>query len=686
MEPTPQPIRPVLQVLDFGGIRQERASAPDTMFLNSGRRIYVIGDIDGRFRPRTNPYDLYAFGGPHPEDVLAEKLQGVWAQPVKGFSRYSFAVETGGETWDLDEAEHFTQAVTHASFDFRRAGLYASRRDFAALDLPVLFSSLYLENESEQSQHVRLIFRAHFDLEDAWFTQLGEARNAGENAAVEDGLLVARSQVLPEEWAAAAGCDVPTTAVHVLDGGVGEMVFDLALAPGEARVLTFALAVASQGGAAAARKLIQEALPRFETLLADKQAAYQRVLDNGPRLHSPNEELNTAFRLSLANLQMLEAENEGLGRYFFAGIEIFPFWFSNDGAYSGPGLLAGGFRESFLNHVRIGQHFQVEGRVPHQISPSAKTAFAGNAQETALWVMSVWDAFRWTGDRAFLQEVYPGAVLGLLDYTLGTIDPDGDGYPSGPGMVEAEGMGEEKLDSAAYAWAALKALAEMAAVLEDQPVWERALAWIDKIEANFEADWWDEPLGTYAMSLLQDNQRYPVPHWAVVVPLEVGLASPEHAAATFATLRAGYLNEWGLKHTAGEDERVWTLPTATLSRAAYRYGERGLGFEMLHHVAETLRHGSTGMFHELIPEGACFIQLWSAATLIRGVVEDLLGIEVRADRGEIRAAPRLPADWQSARLENLSFGAWVVNVEVWQDGSVKVEQVQGPKPVEVLEN
>jgi hypothetical protein len=97
MEPNPQPIRPVLQVLDFGGIRQERPSAPDTMFLNSGRRIYVIGDIDGHFRPRTNPYDLYAFGGPHPEDVLAEKLQGVWAQPVKGFSGYSFTVETGGK-------------------------------------------------------------------------------------------------------------------------------------------------------------------------------------------------------------------------------------------------------------------------------------------------------------------------------------------------------------------------------------------------------------------------------------------------------------------------------------------------------------------------------------------------------------------------------------------------------------
>jgi hypothetical protein len=482
------------------------------------------------------------------------------------------------------------------------------------------------------------------------------------------------------------GVTLPSTAVQVLDGGVGEMVFDLALAPGEARVLTFALAVAAQGGAAAARKLIQEALPRFETCWQTNKRFTSGcwTMVRGCTAQMRNSTLLSAWRWQISRCWRLRMKV--WGAISSPGLKFSPSGSAMMGLTAGRAC----WQADSANHSSImcasGSTSRLAGRVPHQISPSAQTAFAGNAQETALWVMSVWDAFRWTGDRAFLQELYPGAVQGLLDYTLGTIDPDGDGYPSGPGMVEVEGMGEEKLDSAAYAWAALKALAEMAAVLEDQPVWERALAWVDKIEANFEADWWDEPSGTYAMSLLQDNQRYPVPHWAVVVPLEVGLASPEHAAATFATLRASYLNAWGLKHTAGEDERVWTLPTATLSRAAYRYGERGLGFEMLHHVAETLRYGSTGMFHELIPEGACFIQLWSAATLIRGVVEDLLGIEVRADRGEIRAAPRLPADWQSARLENLSFGAWVVNVEVMAGWSVKVEQVRGPKPVVVLEN
>ena len=79
----------------------------------------------------------------------------------------------------------------------------------------------------------------------------------------------------------------------------------------------------------------------------------------------------------------------------------------------------------------------------------------------------MWDAYRWTGDRAFLETVYPAARQGLLDYTLGSLDPDADGYPSGPGLIEREDMGAEKLDSATYTWAALRALAQMAGAMGD---------------------------------------------------------------------------------------------------------------------------------------------------------------------------------------------------------------------------
>jgi glycogen debranching enzyme len=442
------------------------------------------------------------------------------------------------------------------------------------------------------------------------------------------------------------------------------------------------MAIAYQGEDAAG--ILRAALPRRANLLAEKEAWYKAGQISGPHLVSPEAVWNEAFALAQVNLQMLEAEQPGLGRYYYAGLEMFPFWFGGDGAYSLVGLLVGGRVKEGLNHLEIGLRYQEQGRVPHQISPSGHLAFSGSAQETPLWVTAVWDSYRWTGDRDFLARLYPGARRGLLEYTLGRIDLDGDGYPSGPGAVEREDMGEEKLDSAVYTWLALKSLVMMAEVLGDQGTAQQAREQAGSIESRFDADWWDPQGETYAMSLDEHNRRYPVPHWAIVVPLEVGLATPEHAAATLLTIQRDYLNAWGLKHTAGEDERVWTLPTVTLSRAAFRYGRADLGLKMLGKVAETLQHGPVGVFHELIPEGACFVQLWSAATFLRGVVEDLLGLTVNAGAHSLNIAPQLPEAWPEVRLENLGFGEHVVEITIQREKRIIVQHTRGEHPLHVI--
>jgi hypothetical protein len=67
----------VEQVLAWGEWIQRRRDPATTAYANTGRQLYVIGDIDGGFRPRSNVYDLYTFGAPQPGDPLAEELQGV---------------------------------------------------------------------------------------------------------------------------------------------------------------------------------------------------------------------------------------------------------------------------------------------------------------------------------------------------------------------------------------------------------------------------------------------------------------------------------------------------------------------------------------------------------------------------------------------------------------------------------
>ena len=687
--PPSRSVRNVLQELVYGDVWQSRLTPANIMFANTGRKLYVIGDIDGDFRPRSNPYDLYSFGKPHPDDPLANKLQGVWAQPVKALDSYAFLIETGGQYWHLIDAERFTQTFACAQFDYRRGNLEATRRDFVAQDLPILFTTLSLRNRGADPIDIKLSFTATFDLEDAWFTSFAVSRNQGEQVTVDASRLVACANVAPEAWAVAVGGAPSPDEARITTSGnqnTGEFISAARLEPGKERSWTFAVVVETVAGSAAAMRHLEEWLPQCETLLAAKQALYTHLFESGPRFHSPNPNFNAAFDLARANMQLLEAESPALGSYFYAGLENFPFWFSCDGAYGVPGLVAAGLTKTTLNTVLVGAHFQQDGLVPHQISPSGRIAFRGNAGETPLWVTSVWDAYRWTGDRGVLESSYQTAVRGLFDYMLAVsgLNPDGDGYPIGPGMVERDDMGAKKLDNASYLWAGLNALAHLATVMDDDATATRARYEADRIASRFHNDWWDAANGTYAMSLeMSSNAQRPVSHWAVVTPLEVGLALPAYAQTTLARLRQSYLNDWGLKHTVGDDERVWTLPTAALSRAAYRYNDTALGFEMLAHLAQTLEHGSIGMFHELIPDGMCFVQLWSATSFVRGIVEDLMGMDVWADQHTLTLEPNLPTGWDFAELENLAFGEHTLTVRAARD-RITLTHLRGPVPLQVI--
>jgi len=679
----------VVQVLSWGEVQQERLAPADTMFATTGRQLYVIGDVDGGFRPRSNPYDLAAFGEPRADDPLANELQGVWAQPVKALDSYLFEVEVDGERWPLLDADRFTQTFADVQFDFQRGPLKATRRDFVPQDRPAVFTTLTLQNAGDETVDVRLAFFAYFDLEDAWLTSLADKRNTGETVRVDGKQIIARAKSAPDAWAVAVGGENPPEQAQVTNGPdgqrVGQLEYTAHLEPGAEQSWAFCIIVETESGPETALQHLDEWLPQHKALLAEKQRLYDTLLAAGPRFHSPDADFDSAFDIARANAQMLEAESPALGRYFYAGLETFPYWFSNDLAYGASGLTLAGFGPTVAAHLRTGatQAVGYGGQVPHQLSPAGSLIAVGNVQETPQFVSAAWDYYCWTGDSAFLADVYPVVVEGIFEYSLDRADRDDDSYPEGAGMVERTGMGPEKLDAACYLWDALGDLAQMAEVLGDADAADRAQSAADDLQASFDADWWLPEEEVYANSLLRykDKPRHDG-HWTVAVPLEVGIAPAEHARLSLARIQRDYVNDWGLMHTRGDDERVWTLPTATLSRGAYRYGDPEMGLEMLQHLAQTLDHGSIGSFHELIPEGFSFLQSWSGATFVRGVVEDLMGITVRADLHALTIAPQLAAAWDFAELENLRFGEHTITVRATHTG-ITMTHSSGPATLSV---
>ena len=337
---------------------QSRSSPPDTLFVSTGRKLYVIGDIDGDFRPRSNPYDLYNFGKPLPDDPLANKLQGVWAQPVKALNGYTFEVEKDGETWKLVNAQSFTQNFVEARFEFKKGGLTATRIDFIPMDQPVLLITLTLKNQTNRPVNLKVRFIAYFDLEDAWFTVLASTRNQGERVSLEGERVVARAMSADDAWAVAVG----TTAVGVNVSIVnppgqhqwGQFETEVALSAGSQETWMFGVAVECQNGSKAALNMLDEGFNQGSAWLKQKTLLYANLLQAGPRLHSFDPKLDLAFDVAQANLLMLEAELPALGRYFYSSLLTFPFWFSAEIAYSAAGLAASRLVGPLKNALLVG--------------------------------------------------------------------------------------------------------------------------------------------------------------------------------------------------------------------------------------------------------------------------------------------------------------------------------------------
>ncbi|HVD82265.1 MAG TPA: hypothetical protein VNB87_17190 [Propionibacteriaceae bacterium] len=226
------------------------------------------------------------------------------------------------------------------------------------------------------------------------------------------------------------------------------------------------------------------------------------------------------------------------------------------------------------------------GKIVHEVTPDGAVYFGtnadpGNTDESSKYPSAVALVWRWTGDKKFLKDLYPASVKAMK--YVATLDEDGDGWPEGLGNVERPGMGEEKLDNAAYTIRGYADLADLARAVGDGETrrWatKKAKALLDK----FEDDWWydADSARSYADSLDDpDNEKVFQRHWIGLTPTDAvlpkmpGRPSAPLASDEHANTRSRNTN--GHASPAGWDSSIPApgrprLPPATRVRAATRW-------------------------------------------------------------------------------------------------------------------
>ncbi len=400
----------------------------------------------------------------------------------------------------------------------------------------------------------------------------------------------------------------------------------------------------------------QQLLRRLDTVATGRtpQTAALHTL-----LLSNDADLGAYWRVAHHNLGALVAQYPGMPQYALAGIPEYPQFFGCDTTYSVPGLLAAGFASVALSALD-GLAYRARaacGRVPHEITTNGRVYHPGNTQETPQFAVACWQYICWTGDRDAARRWYAVCVEGMA-HVAGVLD--GSQWPSGDGMVERHGMGPFKLDSVCYIIQALDALAPWATLLEqhaDATRWAEAR---QHLATRFDTAWWMADAGLYADSLQRDGARQLDHHWTAIVPVQTNAAPHARQQAIYATVKRTLTNSWGLVHTGETEPSVWTLPTGLLALAACAQGDSRYAEILLKHIGQTARHGSLGLLKELIPEGMCFVQLWSAALYCQGVVEGLLGLVPNLPARRITLTPRIA----SIAVQALCFGAEIIDVAI----------------------
>jgi len=232
-----------------------------------------------------------------------------------------------------------------------------------------------------------------------------------------------------------------------------------------------------------------------------------------------------------------------------------------------------------------------------------------------------------------------------------------------------------------------------------------------KLAERFEAAFWCEDIGTYALAL--DGQKRPcrVRTSNAGQVLFSGIAGPEHADSVMRGLmRPSFFSGWGIRTVAREESRynpmsyhngsVWPHDNALIAAGFARYGHKNA----IDRVFRGLFDAASYMDLRRLPElycgfqrgrqrgptlypVACSPQAWSAAAPFL-LLQACLGLDVKGPERQVCFhQPALPHFLREVHIHNLDVGGVAVDLLLSRHGddvSVNVLRREGTVEVRIV--
>jgi glycogen debranching enzyme len=491
------------------------------------------------------------------------------------------------------------------------------------------------------------------------------------------------------------------------------------------------------------RPIVGKSVPFFRGLLAHRREM-RRQTAGAATVETSNNIFNEVLTQAMADLNMLMTDTPQ-GRYPYAGIPWYSTTFGRDGLITAlqmlwvdPRIAAGVLRRL--------AYFQAEatdpladaepGKILHEMRGGEMAAlrevpfaqYYGSVDSTALFVLLAGLYVERTGDEQLLTQLWP-SIEAALQWIDGPGDPDDDGFveyrraselglanqgwkDSFDAIFHADGRLAEGHIALAevqgYVFAAKRLAARCAWRLGRLDMVRKLEAEAQQLAEQFEAAFWCEELGTYALALDGAKAQCRVRSSNAGQLLFTGIVREDRARRVAADLMSKrFYSGWGIRTIAVGEARynpmsyhngsIWPHDNSLIALGFARYGLKHAVAHLFHGMFDTASYMDLRRLPELfcgfrrerkrgpvLYPVACAPQAWASGAAFT-MLEAALGLEFDAARGEIRLRdPKLPEFLHEVVLRDLKLGASSVDLRLRRhDGEVSLEVLRTRGQIQV---